>query len=255
MCVMLADFLRRSLALGGRPEITLAEELDLAERYLEIEHVRFGNRLRVERDIDSGALRCMVPALLLQPLVENAVTHGHRAIAHGGSVRLTTRRVADRLEIEIENPADADRPPSRGSGLGLPNVRSTARVSASGRDAGRMARGRGPVPRARAAAGGRTFDRYAIRRPGIRSRGAPGGRMNATDTIKAVIVDDEPLARQLLREYLSVHHDVELVAECENGFDAIKAVAEHTPTCCSSTSRCRSSTASRCSSCSSAISP
>ena len=53
--------------------------------------------------------------------------------------------------------------------------------------------------------------------------------MNAPERIKAVIVDDEPLARQLLREYLSVHHDIELVAECENGFDAIKAVAEHAP--------------------------
>jgi len=53
--------------------------------------------------------------------------------------------------------------------------------------------------------------------------------MNATEILKAVIVDDEPLARQLLREYLSVHHDVEIVAECENGFDAIKAVAESAP--------------------------
>ncbi len=53
--------------------------------------------------------------------------------------------------------------------------------------------------------------------------------MNATERIKAVIVDDEPLARQLLREYLSVHHDIEIVAECENGFDAIKAVAETSP--------------------------
>lgn len=53
--------------------------------------------------------------------------------------------------------------------------------------------------------------------------------MNTPDSLKAVIVDDEPLARQLLREYLSVHHDIEIVAECENGFDAIKAVAEQSP--------------------------
>jgi two-component system, LytTR family, response regulator len=53
--------------------------------------------------------------------------------------------------------------------------------------------------------------------------------MSEPNTIKAVIVDDEPLARQLLREYLSVHHDIEVVAECENGFDAIKAVAEQAP--------------------------
>jgi two-component system LytT family response regulator len=53
--------------------------------------------------------------------------------------------------------------------------------------------------------------------------------MNAPERIKAVLVDDEPLARELLREYLSVHHDVDIVAECENGFDAIKVVAEQAP--------------------------
>src|SRR5437870_9600021 len=88
MCVMLADFLRRSLALGGRREIPLAEERDLAERYLEIERVRFGDRLRVERDIAAEALRCAVPALVLQPLVENAVTHGIAHSIEGGTVRL-----------------------------------------------------------------------------------------------------------------------------------------------------------------------
>jgi hypothetical protein len=124
MCVMLADFLRRSLALGGRAEIALAEELDLAERYLEIERVRFGSRLEVERDVDPQALRCSVPALLLQPLVENAVTHGISQSLGGGVVRLAARRLAGRLELEVDNPADPDRPASRGTGLGVANVRS-----------------------------------------------------------------------------------------------------------------------------------
>jgi two-component system sensor histidine kinase AlgZ len=124
MCVMLADFLRRSLALGGHREITLAEELDLAERYLEIERVRFGDRLRLERDVAPQTLRCAVPALLLQPLVENSVTHGIAHSLEGGAVRLAARRSAGRLEIEIDNPADPDRPASRGQGLGLSNVRS-----------------------------------------------------------------------------------------------------------------------------------
>ena len=124
MCVMLADFLRRSLGLGQRREIPLEEELDLAERYLEIERVRFGERLRLERDIDPGALGYPVPALLLQPLVENAVTHGIAHSIEGGVVRLTARHVAGRLEISVENPADPDRPPSRGQGLGVANVKS-----------------------------------------------------------------------------------------------------------------------------------
>ena len=124
MCVMLADFLRRSLALGGRREIPLEEEVDLAERYLEIERVRFGDRLKLSRDIDAAALDCPVPALLLQPLVENAVTHGIAHSIHGGVVRLTVRRVAGRLEITVENPADPERPSSRGQGLGVANVKS-----------------------------------------------------------------------------------------------------------------------------------
>src|SRR5439155_21142644 len=79
-----------------------------------------------------------------------------------------------------------------------------------------------------AAAGGRAGARSAT--GGRGSFGRPrGGRMNATERIRTVLVDDEPLARQLLREYLSVHHDVDIVAECENGFDAIKAVAEQSP--------------------------
>ena len=124
MCVMLADFLRRSLALGGQAEIPLAQELDLADRYLAIEQVRFGDRLRVERDVDQAAGRCLVPALLLQPLVENAVTHGIAHSLGGGIVRLTARRAAGRLDIALDNPAEADRPEGRGAGLGLANVRS-----------------------------------------------------------------------------------------------------------------------------------
>lgn len=124
MTVMLADFLRRSLALGGRREIALEEELDLAGRYLEIERVRFGERLRLEMDVDPEALHCAVPALLLQPLVENAVTHGIAHSIEGGVVSLTARRSAGRLQIIVENPADPDRPPSRGQGVGVTNVRS-----------------------------------------------------------------------------------------------------------------------------------
>jgi len=124
MCVMLADFLRRSLALGGRTEIMLGEELDLADRYLAIERVRFGDRLRVEHDVDPEASRCAVPALLLQPLVENAVTHGIAHSLTGGAIRITVRRAAGRLDIALDNPADPDRPPSQGSGLGIANVRS-----------------------------------------------------------------------------------------------------------------------------------
>ena len=68
--------------------IPLADELALAERYLNIEQVRFGSRLQVERGVDEDAAACLVPPLLLQPLVENAVTHGIARLLDGGLIRL-----------------------------------------------------------------------------------------------------------------------------------------------------------------------
>jgi len=124
MCVRLAEFFRATMVLGAREEIPLAEELDLARRYLEIECVRFGDRLRLETDVEHDALACMVPALLLQPLVENAVTHGIAHSLAGGTVRLAARIEACCLVLTTDNPAEPDRPASRGQGVGVTNVRA-----------------------------------------------------------------------------------------------------------------------------------
>src|SRR6185436_11160101 len=76
MCVLLGEFLRRSLALGARDRVPLSEELALAADLLAIEKVRFGARLHFAPRVEEATLTCLVPPLLLQPLVENAVTHG-----------------------------------------------------------------------------------------------------------------------------------------------------------------------------------
>jgi len=123
MCQLLGDFLRTSLALGARPLVPLGEELALAERYLAIEQVRFGPRVAVERRSDPEAERCLVPPLLVQPLVENAVKHGVAGRLEGGTVRIRARRSGASLEILVENPFDPDTPPRAGVGLGLDNVR------------------------------------------------------------------------------------------------------------------------------------
>jgi signal transduction histidine kinase len=122
MCLELAEFLRESLRLGGVATIPLAAELRLAERYLGIERVRFGSRLRVERDVDGGAEACAVPALVLQPLVENAVRHGIAQLVQGGTLRIGARCSGGRLCLTVENPACVEPAPG-GSGLGLANVR------------------------------------------------------------------------------------------------------------------------------------
>ena len=123
MCLYLSDFLRKSLALGERKSIPVGEELALAKAYLEVEGLRFGNRLSVEEDVESSGQACLVPPLLLQPLVENAVRHGIATMVEGGVIRLEARRTGNRLRILIENPCDPEAPPRRGTGLGLTNVR------------------------------------------------------------------------------------------------------------------------------------
>ena len=123
MCLSLADFLRRSLAVGEKTSIRVGEELLLARSYLEVERVRFGTRLLVEEAVEPSGEECLVPPLLLQPLVENAVVHGISTLAQGGAVRLEARRTGNRLRIVIENPFDPDAPPRPLGGLGLKIVR------------------------------------------------------------------------------------------------------------------------------------
>src|SRR5262249_42091949 len=123
MCQLLGDFLRTSLALGARERVTFGEELELASRYLAIEQVRFGSRLGIERRIEPAAERCLVPPLLIQPLIENAVKHGVADRVEGGTIEIVAARRGTRLEITIENPRDPEAPPRRGQGLGLENVR------------------------------------------------------------------------------------------------------------------------------------
>ena len=141
LSVRLADFLRRSLTVGSRETISLAEELDLAEQLFAIEKVRFGDRLSHVVVADERARACPVPPLLLQPLVENAVTHGIAQLLDGGEIRLEAARQGDELRITVLNPRDRDAPGRRGTGIGLQNVkrrllalhgdRASVRVAAS----------------------------------------------------------------------------------------------------------------------------
>jgi histidine kinase/histidine kinase/DNA gyrase B/HSP90-like ATPase len=127
MCLLLGEFLRASLALEGEERITLARELRLAEHFLAVERVRFGERLRADiQPGDAGA--CMVPPLLLQPIVENAITHGLAHMLEGGTVAVRASCTSSTLSIVIENPCDPDRPRGTGTGVGLANVRARLRA-------------------------------------------------------------------------------------------------------------------------------
>jgi two-component system sensor histidine kinase AlgZ len=123
MCILLAEFLRMTLGLGEKSSVPLSEELSLLHRFLAIEKVRFGARLRMTEEIQEECNAAMIPALLLQPLVENAVVHGIANLPEGGEVRLVARSQEGRLFIVVENSFDPESTPSRRNGLGLENVR------------------------------------------------------------------------------------------------------------------------------------
>ena len=122
MCIQLADFLRTSLRLGDRPSIPFREEIELTRMYLGVEQVRFGQKLRISLDVAPACADCQVPALLIQPLVENAVKHGIALLDEGGEILMLGRMGKDGLRFSIENPYDSAAPASR-SGIGLANVR------------------------------------------------------------------------------------------------------------------------------------
>jgi len=122
MCVLLGDFLRLTLGLGEKTSVRLSEELELLQKYMAIEKVRFGARLTMHEEIQEESKACLLPPLLLQPLVENAVKHGIAGLPEGGDVRLAVQRQNGRLAILVENSWDPEAPPRRLGGLGLKNV-------------------------------------------------------------------------------------------------------------------------------------
>jgi two-component system sensor histidine kinase AlgZ len=123
MCILLAEFLRMTLGLGEKSSIPLSEELSLLHRFLAIEKVRFGSRLQMTEDIPEDCKTMLIPPLLLQPLVENAVTHGIANLPEGGSLRLAAHCHNGRLSIVVENSFDAEATPNHRTGMGLQNVR------------------------------------------------------------------------------------------------------------------------------------
>jgi two-component system sensor histidine kinase AlgZ len=134
MCILLADFLRTTLRLGGKETVTLDEELALVRGYLAIEKVRFGPRVHMEEDVKAETLGVLIPPLLLQPLVENAIRHGIANLPEGGVIRLAADREGEALHILVENSFDPDSPSPLKTGLGLENIRQRLNTR-YGRDA------------------------------------------------------------------------------------------------------------------------
>ena len=130
MTVAIADFLRRALQAQHRDLVPLREELDLLDAYLEIERMRFGDRLDVSLEADPNTLECAVPTMILQPLVENAITHGVARCMGPTIIVVKLRHTQDRLQIEINNSSvgSFDYESSEGTGTGLKLIRQTLKT-------------------------------------------------------------------------------------------------------------------------------
>lgn len=124
MIARLADLLRATLHRPVDEDITLEAELDLVRRYLDIEHARLADRLRVEIDAASDVMDARVPSLIMQPLVENAVKYAVAARPNGGRIQISVRREGDVLRASIDDDGPGLPNDTNGNGVGLTNVRS-----------------------------------------------------------------------------------------------------------------------------------
>jgi len=148
MTIALAQFFRQTLALAEKEKIPLASELALCDSFLAVEKIRFGARLESNANCSDAATHSLIPPMILQPLLENAIKHGIQTLAEGGVIA-THAEVRDGwLHIAVGNPMDPDAATMQenGNGIGLENIRrrcatlyeGRARVEWSRPEAGRF---------------------------------------------------------------------------------------------------------------------
>lgn len=123
MIAALSDLLRQTLSTTGAQEIPLRQELEFLKHYLEIQQMRFGDRLTYFEEVEPETLDAAVPAMLLQPLVENAIRHGIAPRAAPGRVELRARRAGEKLELTVRDDGTG-LPADFREGLGLANTRA-----------------------------------------------------------------------------------------------------------------------------------
>jgi two-component sensor histidine kinase len=127
MLCALSQFLRMNLAVSSKNEVALQQELDFVDRYLEIQQTRFGERLRINRQIDPSVKAAMVPPLILQPLVENAIRHGLESRETGGTVTIRASRDNGTLRLEISDDGEGFKGGklfAASEGIGLSNTKA-----------------------------------------------------------------------------------------------------------------------------------
>ena len=123
----LSEFLRATLDVSSENEVPLRKELEFVDRYLEIQQTRFGDRLRIHREVDANTMDALVPPLILQPLVENAIRYGIESRETGGIVTIRARPQGDTLHLEISDDGEGfsgGQILGGGNGIGLSNTKA-----------------------------------------------------------------------------------------------------------------------------------
>lgn len=123
MIAGLSEFLRKCLEESDRQEVALGEEMDFVQKYLDIQKVRFADRLKLDLQVPDDLLSAQLPTLILQPLAENAVKHGIAKRAQGGTIRISACRSGGMLNLTVYNDGPKHRPGPT-SGIGISNVRN-----------------------------------------------------------------------------------------------------------------------------------
>ena len=244
----LADLFRYQLQASRSDEATVRDEINFVRKYLDLEKARFGDRLRVHFDVADDALDCLLPPMLLQPLVENSVRHGIGSLIDGGEVRVSTHRQNGQLCIEIaDTGVGMNGSTETGNGVGLTNTRlrlekmhEAELLVSPNQPQGVVVRFSIPVKvkknSHREAPGRPEFHReisflFSLKRPlRISSHSVHlCGTILISEMQKVIIIDDEAAGRILIREYLAAYPALIVVGEANNGVDAVRLINEFKP--------------------------
>ncbi|MEZ5920065.1 MAG: histidine kinase [Parvularculaceae bacterium] len=128
MIVGLSEFLRRASDDANRPQVTLAEEVEYLQRYIEIQKARFGERLQFRIGIPADLMDAQTPSLLLQPLVENGIKHGISRRLSGGAVCVAGERLGNTLRLSVYNDGPSFSKDWQTKGSGLANLRTRLKI-------------------------------------------------------------------------------------------------------------------------------
>lgn len=124
----LSTLLRTSLMMGKKNVVSIEEEIDLVKNYLDLEKIRFEERLQVEFDICNDALEVEIPPLMIQTLVENAIKHGIGKKVAGGTIFIKAKVKDDNCLIEVRNPGEINGKQASGTSIGIKNTKDRLRL-------------------------------------------------------------------------------------------------------------------------------